>query len=420
MRRPGGGLPGSHASCVDGGYPACGPAQYGPAYSTALRCDGVDHACTGVPPGTVTCDGHCCPTGSECAGVGCAPFGAAGCQDNSDCQNDALCLDGGCVPWTDGGFDPGCVHPAQPAHFSPSIRCAWPPAAGDGGYLASPDPEHVQVITTPLVADFQLYPGPHPMVVFPTQNSLGGGTDEDVGNATAYGLLRILDPQTCTIVATLDAADQHIVGSSTPAIGDLNGDGRPDIVAAAVGGGLVAFTYDAATQSWVTLWHSTEADGSPSTLNANTGTWAGPSIADVNGDGRPEVVFGGVIHDHTGRILGRAPGCWRYSAGQIPVLANVDLDGGPELLTGNRLLTFNPATTDWVDAPYFVGTGLTDGFTGGGAVRILPGLWPTGSRVPADRGGLERIRAGADHRRARRLWTLRAAELGRRRAPDRG
>ncbi len=349
---------GSRSVCVDDAW-GCPPSAYGPSYSpTQAICDGVDHQCNGVT-GTVSCGSTCCPTGEVCTGSVCG----ARCHQSSDCQSDSLCLDGGCAPWPDGGFDPSCTHPAQPPHFSPSIRCAWPPALGDGGYLVTPDPENYQVITTALVADFQIGDG-GPLIVFPTQNSLGGSTDECVGTATAYGLIRLLDPRSCTIVATLDAPDQHVIGSSTPALGDLDGDGKPEIVAAAVGGGLVAFHYDAATAAWVTLWHSTEANGSPSTLNAGGCEWAGPSIADVNGDGLPEILYGGVIHDHDGRVLGKRLGMLGYSAGQIPVLANVDLDGGPELVTGAEIYTYDPATSDWIVAPYFrPAAPLADGFT---------------------------------------------------------
>jgi len=357
---------GSRASCgPDGGWQACTAADYGADYAvTETVCDGVDHNCDGSPSGTVACGGRCCAQGQRCAGDACVDTGGA-CDADADCQSDTHCVAGACVAWADGGFDATCSHPVEPPHFSPSIRCAWPPAAqADGGGFpgGDPNPAHVQVITTPLVADFKLFSTPHPMVVFPTQNSLGGGSDECVGTAAAFGLIRILDPQTCQVVATLDAADQHVIGSSTPAIGDLDGDGRPEIVAASVGGGLVALSYDASAQAWKTLWHSTNADGTPSTLNAGTCEYAGPSIADIDGDGLPEVVYGGVIHDHTGKIVGSGLGMLPYVRGHFPVLADVDLDGGPELITGNGIYSYDPSQRDFVAAPYFH-TAQPDGFS---------------------------------------------------------
>jgi hypothetical protein len=293
------------------------------------------------------------------------------CTSDDACQSDAHCVFGQCVPWADGGFDATCSHPVAPAHFSPSIRCEWP-----GTQTGFPDPQNIQVITTPLVADFHVFPEAHPLVVFPSQNSLGGGSPECTGDATDYGVLRILDPQSCTLVATLDAADQHIIGSSTPAIGDLDGDGNPDIVAASVGGGLVAFHFNNATGVWETLWHSTDPSGNPSTLNVGGCMWGGPSIADVDGDGSPEVVFGGVIHDHNGKIIGQSLGMLTYSNGIDPVLADVDLDGGPELITGNGLFTYDPTARDFVPVPTFAGTALADGFT---AVARF-GSWPVAGR----------------------------------------
>jgi len=349
---------GKHAACVNGNWAPCTAAEYGAGYSAIENiCDGSDHNCDGTPSGTVDCAGFCCRAGQACASGACVDLGAT-CLSDSECQSDSHCVGGSCVRWDDGGFDSACSHPLQPPHFSPSIRCAWPNTSA-----TFPDAAWIQVITTPLAADFQMYPTAHPMVVFPTQNSLGGGDDECVGNATNYGLLRILDPQSCTVVATLDAADQHIIGSSTPAIGDLDGAGGPEIVAASVGGGLVAFTYDQALGQWRTLWHSTNADGSASTLNAGSCEYAGPSIADVDGDGLPEILYGGVIHDRTGKIVGSSLGMVPFRSGQIPVLADVDLDGGPELVTGNRLFTYSPAQHDFVAAPYFNTAGLADGFT---------------------------------------------------------
>ncbi|MBS2030829.1 MAG: VCBS repeat-containing protein [Deltaproteobacteria bacterium] len=358
---------GSHAHCTNGAWQPCDASDYGSNYSpTESTCDGLDHNCDGTPSGTVACGASCCPTGDLCVAGSCV-VGGSGCTSDGACQSDTHCVGGHCVPWGDGGFDPTCSHPITPAHFSPSIRCAWP-----GTQTGFADPDHVQVITTPLVADFHLYPDAHPMVVFPTQNSLGGGAPECVGDATDFGLIRVLDPQSCTVVATLDAADQHVIGSSTPAIGDLDGDGNPDIVAAAVGGGLVAFHFNTATQAWETLWHSTDPSGNPSTLNSGGCMWGGPSIADVDGDGLPEVVFGGVIHDHTGKIIGQSLGMQSYSNGIDPVLADVDLDGGPELVTGNGLFSYDPTARDFVAVPSFAGTTLANGFT---AVARF-GSWP--------------------------------------------
>ncbi len=347
------------------GAPACTRRT---CVEAGAGCGEVGDGCGGL----IDCGG-CAPpafcggggVGNQC-GVGPGALDAGwGCHASSDCASDRLCEGGACVPWSDGGFDPDCNHPALPAHFAPSIRCSWPPEVG-GAYQAAPDPDHIQVMTTPLVASFgRGVADGGPVIVFPTQNSLNGGTDECVGTATAFGILRLLDPRTCALVATLDAPDQHVIGSSTPAIGDLDDDGIPEIVAAHVGGGLVAFHFDAVAGAWKTLWHSTNPDGTLSTLNAGSCEWAGPSMADVNSDGEPEILYGGVIHDRNGRITGQSLGMIpnNVGPGQIPVLANVDLDGGPELVTGDHVYTYSAAVHDWVLAPYWnPPQSLSDGF----------------------------------------------------------
>ena len=89
-------------------------------------------------------------------------------------------------------------------------------------------------------------------------------------------------------------------------VGDLDGAGRAEIVAYASDGGLVAFRYDAASDSWPRHWHTTCADGS---LYAVTGGGcAGPSIHDLDDDGVPEVLRGGVVFGADGVLRGGALG----------------------------------------------------------------------------------------------------------------
>ena len=116
------------------------------------------------------------------------------------------------------------------------------------------------------------------------------------------------------------------------AIGDLEGDGFPDI--------CVAGAYDAGGDYASVI--CMEGDG--------TFKWAGgdetyvygcPAIADLDGDGYAEVAFGPYVFDHDGNLIGQAefdsPGPDRTADGRNWMTFAVDWndDGALELVTGN-------------------------------------------------------------------------------------
>ena len=72
-----------------------------------------------------------------------------------------------------------------------------------------------------------------------------------------------------------------------------------------------------------------------SDLAAGVNRWSGPSITELTGDAYPEILMGAVVHDHNGVILNDNLGFKYYAVGQIPVVADVDMDGLPELVTGD-------------------------------------------------------------------------------------
>lgn len=100
------------------------------------------------------------------------------------------------------------------------------------------------------------------------------------------------------------------------AIGDLEGDGDPDIIALTQDKHPIALNYDG-TVKWV------------SSLTISN-LLAYPQIADMNGDGRAEVVFANNVLSSTGSLIFTATNCGTY----MNIAADIDASGTMELVCG--------------------------------------------------------------------------------------
>ncbi|MBI2893683.1 MAG: hypothetical protein HYY06_09040 [Deltaproteobacteria bacterium] len=301
----------------------------------------------------------CCGEFEACRLDSCFPSPA--CDDSDDCLLDERCVDGDCDPWDEGGSDDTCQRLVAVGRFRPTLQCEWTaPPEGDAY------PANVHVLSTPAVVDFDLDGDPEtlePSIVFVTDDGVDGSSEQPTG------VIRVIDGDTCAHQYTIDA---HLTShDSPPAVGDLDGDGRAEIVDYAAGGGLVAFAYDPAADEWDLMWHSKQADGVTDYV-ATGGGWAGPSIHDVDDDGSPEVLRGGVIFDADGVLVGGSLGYLAFTGtGMFPVVADVDLDGAPELVTGAGIWRFDPVGRDWAAEPYFA-TAQPDGHTAIGDFGDFP------------------------------------------------
>ena len=140
------------------------------------------------------------------------------------------------------------------------------------------------------------------------------------------------------------------ISSSEPAsaaIGDLDGDGAPDVVFSGSGG---FFAYKGADGS--RLW-----TGASNTNMGYLSLCGGVAIHDLDADGKPEVIQGNyILNGQSGTLLGiGAQGAGTqgsyYSMG---VAADIDQDGDLEVVVGNALYDKN-GTTIWSN-------GQSDGF----------------------------------------------------------
>jgi hypothetical protein len=286
----------------------------------------VDGACGA----TVSCAKTCCRAGEVCRFDRCIEPQPP-CTKDGDCINDSYCNNGECIPWgigPRGDKNAACTYLVPIGLFAPAKQCSWTaPPAGDTY------PNHKSVLGTPVVVDFNFDGDPktlHPSIVFVSYDYTDGGGQASRCDDGYFGVIRVIDGNSCQQLHTVDMAK---VRASTPlAVGDIDGDGRAEIVAVRCGGGLVAFRYDPTAGKFALLWTSSPAD-----TGGTVGMWDGPSIHDLDDDGKPEILLSGTVWSSTGQLLDGALGFLPVSAGFIPVAADVDGDGVVELFNGVSL-----------------------------------------------------------------------------------
>jgi hypothetical protein len=245
-----------------------------------------------------------------------------------------------CLPWgvgPGGGSDPDCKRDPVPGVFFPGVQCEWTtPAANDF-------PDHKNVLATPLVASLYVQGElATPSIIFTSYNYTDGGAQADQSSDPLYyGVVRIIDGRSCEPQATISSPT--VVAASSLAIGELGGpDAMPEIVGARSQGGLVAWTKGPG--GWTVLWETT------STFADTVRNWAGPSLHDLDNDGKPEVLFMGNVYDGaTGAALDETLGTTldQTSTGYIPVAADIDGDNDVELIAGNMIYVWNKMTKKW-------------------------------------------------------------------------
>ena len=283
----------------------------------------------------------CCMPGELCYGFVCTlPLG--GCVLQSDCPVGYVCERdlGICIEESAVG---DCLYHPPVGQFSPGIECRWTPDPGEM------TPNRGDVVMAAVVANLTDDNGDGrtdtfdiPDVAFISYDRVGDGC------CNQDGTLRIIsgrcgqDGSALTHVS-IDAP--ALDNSGGLAIGDLDGDGVPELVGVLNNNrnpqGTVAFRRTVADGSaWEVYWVNMDYP----TWNVHTRGATQPSLANLAGDGLPEVLVGNVVLDgRDGHLIwdgvitsGGSGGIGNNAfLGPISIAADIDLDGEMEVLAGN-------------------------------------------------------------------------------------
>jgi hypothetical protein len=305
------------AGCSSSGRAPAGPGggQACPAgqVMTAGSCAAAQE-CAGT-----VCGSACCAAGEACVAPGRCEASGSGCASDADCGGDLACLAGSCQM-----ANRACTFKPPKGAFTPRVAWQWT--------SSTVQPEYVDVLTTPVVVPL-VRPPPDsssaPAVVFNTILS-----DRGAGSAVP-GVMRAVSGWDGSELWTTDPA-HPVNGLAGIAAGDLDGTGHTTFVtgrlplASAAGtardpaeDGLVAFADDG-TFRW-------EVKG----LYVY---WGAPSIANLYGGDEAQVILGATVIDAHGQIVCQgAFGIGENFLGPISTVADVNLDGSPDIVTGNTV-----------------------------------------------------------------------------------
>ncbi|MEZ4225889.1 MAG: VCBS repeat-containing protein [Polyangiaceae bacterium] len=316
-----------------------------------------------------------CPKGTLCKYELCIP-NLGKCTTHDDCPGDSYCdADGTCIPYgipPSKTNDPTCEKATPSPGLAPIVQCEWlGPPAGD------PTAEYVDIYSAPMVAELNLDLDPNkiqPSIVVTTFKT---------GTTSHEGILRVFDGRTCEEQMRIGGpddsnADANRVGYATNwAIGDLDGDvgasaqGHPEIVGLHRVGNtsnasdplqLVAFAIDTSgakpklTQKW--LGHTCPGN-QPVTFSNNLANY-GPGLWDLDDDGTPEIVIDSMVFDANGCLLNPPVSSTPYlNLGLFNTVADVDLDGKPELVRFDGVYAWDTSAKQWQLESYFTPNAAT-------------------------------------------------------------
>ncbi len=218
--------------------------------------------------------------------------------------------------------DLGCLAPVEAQTIDPVVEWAWSESIGAPGYH--------QVITTPVVASINDDNGDGvidhrdlPDVIVTTFIDADG--DASNPDYAAAGRLVALSGVDGSELWTLDGFNGHAIrGSGGVAVGDLDGDGLPDICAGALVGVLCLEVPDPASGEVTPEFRWAAGDAGTRRV----------ALADFEGDGSGEVLLGHQVFRADGTPIPGGVNAWTRGTS---FAVDVDNDGELELVDGPRI-----------------------------------------------------------------------------------
>ncbi|MCP4137971.1 MAG: PKD domain-containing protein [bacterium] len=224
-----------------------------------------------------------------------------------------------------------CEYVPPVGGFDPVVEWSW--------NSSSTGPDYLNVMMTPAVID--LDGDSIPEVVFGATNSTGGSFVE-------RGYLRALKGSTGEELFTVSDSSLMINTTSSIAAGDIDLDGKPEIIACdTTGRRLIVFEHDGTFK-----WRS----GNLEMIN-----WGAPAIADINNDGTPEIVLGRQVLNSEGTVLWTGTGGRGAIFGPLSFAADINLDGSLDVVAGNTVYN-NDGTILWQDLSFSDGANAVANF----------------------------------------------------------
>jgi hypothetical protein len=318
-------------ACVACGEPLCGDVCCGgEEVCYAGACCLESRVCHGVCCGeSEVCEGETCHldcgdgarcaaadgTESCCAGLEVCFMGACvvadvACVFDGDCALEEYCdeIIGACLPVPDSE----CEYYPPIGEFTPEVQWHW--------QMPVTEP-HRQVMMTPAVANLTDDDG---------DGVVGVGDVPDVvviafagSQYRQDGVMYVLSGDDGRVHYRVEPHRFQPGGSV--AIGDVDADGSPDIVACGSPNGLLVLENDG-TLKW-------------SIPSGCADVYSHPAIADLDGDGTAEIVTDYRVFADGAEV------CRGWdTALRMPAVADLDGDGRAEVVGGNRAFAFDPTS----------------------------------------------------------------------------
>ncbi|QOY86232.1 putative Ig domain-containing protein [Paludibaculum fermentans] len=170
------------------------------------------------------------------------------------------------------------------------------------------------------------------------------------------GVLRVVSGDTGSPLLSITDPALRVHPGAGVTLADIDGDGRPEIITADESCRLIAFEHDGGLK-----WRGIQQLAGPL---AQTNCWVGISAADLNANGTINLVVGNMVFNANGTLLWTGAGSTGGfgATARASVVADLDLDGKLEVIAGPTAYRAD-GTIYWdKTGAAYGGWGLFDGF----------------------------------------------------------